>query len=85
MAASCRIVYTEPAELRDMLQSQLGTFPLFNFWGPGSSIVSSRWIADAAMIVHQQYQPTLELVYLPAPGLRAAEARARPCRAFTQK
>ena len=27
-------VYTTPAGLRDELQSALGTFPLFEFWGP---------------------------------------------------
>ena len=58
-------VYTEPADLRHMLQSELGQFPLFKFWGPASSIESSRWIANAAMLTHQQYSPTLTLVYLP--------------------
>lgn len=58
-------VYTEPSELRSDLQRTLGTFPLFQFWGPGSSIVSSRWIADAARIVHTRHRPTLTLVYLP--------------------
>jgi predicted AlkP superfamily pyrophosphatase or phosphodiesterase len=58
-------IYTEPPELRHALQNRLGTFPLFNFWGPASSIESSRWIASAAMAVHQQHNPTLTLVYLP--------------------
>ncbi len=58
-------VYTEPSGLRDELQGELGTFPLFNFWGPGSSIRSSQWIADAAVHVHQCHRPTLTLVYLP--------------------
>jgi len=58
-------VYTHPAELRDELQQKLGTFPLFKFWGPTTSIQSSRWIADAAMEVAQQHQPTLTLIYLP--------------------
>ncbi len=57
--------YSHPANLRDELQSQLGQFPLFNFWGPASSIKSSRWIADATEIAHRKYKPSLTLVYLP--------------------
>ena len=57
--------YSEPPDLRDHLQEQLGTFPLFQFWGPGSSIASSRWIAQAARSVFEQHRPTLNLVYLP--------------------
>jgi len=58
-------VYSEPGDLRDILQSELGQFPLFKFWGPGASIESSQWIARAAMRVHQLKRPTLNLVYLP--------------------
>jgi predicted AlkP superfamily pyrophosphatase or phosphodiesterase len=38
---------------------------LFKFWGPATSIASSRWIADAALHVRQTRRPTLTLVYLP--------------------
>jgi predicted AlkP superfamily pyrophosphatase or phosphodiesterase len=58
-------VYTEPPGLRQDLQRELGTFPLFDFWGPRSSIASSRWIAEAQIRVHETYRPTLSLVYLP--------------------
>lgn len=58
-------IHTRPAELRDELQSALGQFPLFRFWGPAADIVSSRWIARSALHVLQQYKPTLALVYLP--------------------
>jgi predicted AlkP superfamily pyrophosphatase or phosphodiesterase len=58
-------VYSEPAGLRDRLQDKLGTFPLFNFWGPNANLVSSRWIADAALDVLATERPTLTLVYLP--------------------
>lgn len=58
-------VYTQPPQLRHQLQGRMGTFPLFYFWGPASSIQSSRWIADAALYVHQKQSPTLTLVYLP--------------------
>ena len=58
-------VYSHPANLRELLQKQLGTFPLFNFWGPAASILSSRWIAEASKIVEQLHAPTLTLIYLP--------------------
>ncbi|MDJ0595143.1 MAG: alkaline phosphatase family protein [Pleurocapsa sp. MO_226.B13] len=58
-------IYTEPMELRPWLTSELGEFPLFNFWGPNTSIKSSQWIADAAKQVELRYSPTLTLVYLP--------------------
>lgn len=57
--------YSNPPELRDRLQRQLGTFPLLHFWGPGADIASSRWIADACLQVIREYNPTLTLVYLP--------------------
>ncbi len=57
--------YSYPAGLRDILQERLGTFPLFQFWGPGANIESSRWIAEASMITDELYDPTLSLIYLP--------------------
>jgi predicted AlkP superfamily pyrophosphatase or phosphodiesterase len=57
--------YTQPADLRDELQSELGQFPLFEFWGPATSIRSSKWIASAAMRVDAMHDPTLMLIYLP--------------------
>ncbi len=57
--------YSHPSELRDELQSELGQFPLFHFWGPASSIKSSRWIAEATVIAHKKLNPALTLVYLP--------------------
>lgn len=57
--------YSHPAALRDELQKELGTFPLFQFWGPGSSIKSTQWIADATVFTDLKYDPTLTLVYLP--------------------
>jgi predicted AlkP superfamily pyrophosphatase or phosphodiesterase len=57
--------YAQPAELRDELTRELGPFPLFQFWGPGTTIASSRWIADAALHVRRSRSPTLTLVYLP--------------------
>jgi predicted AlkP superfamily pyrophosphatase or phosphodiesterase len=57
--------YSYPASLRDYLQQQLGTFPLFKFWGPGADIGSSKWIADASILIDQRHDPTLSLIYLP--------------------
>ncbi|WP_025144239.1 alkaline phosphatase family protein [Pedobacter jeongneungensis] len=57
--------YSQPAELRDYLQDKLGQFPLFQFWGPGANIKSTRWIADAAMETEKLHNPTLTLIYLP--------------------
>ena len=57
--------YSHPPGLRDELQKELGTFPLFHFWGPRTTIRSSKWIADASMYTDAKYDPTLTLVYLP--------------------
>jgi predicted AlkP superfamily pyrophosphatase or phosphodiesterase len=57
--------YSQPADLRDKLQNQLGTFPLFHFWGPKTTIKSSQWIADGALKTDELYNPTLSLIYLP--------------------
>ena len=58
-------VYTQPMRLRDELNAKLGTFPLFNYWGPRADITTSRWIADCAMHIYETRKPSLTLVYLP--------------------
>lgn len=58
-------VYSEPQALGVRLQKELGTFPLFNFWGPTADLRSSQWIADASRIVFDEDRPDLTLVYLP--------------------
>jgi predicted AlkP superfamily pyrophosphatase or phosphodiesterase len=57
--------YSFPSELRDELQNKFGTFPLFDFWGPRTTIKSSRWIADASKYVFEKHKPTLQLIYIP--------------------
>lgn len=57
--------YSDPPELRFTFNRELGQFPLFKFWGPAASIKSSEWIAQAATMIEEMYQPTLQLVYLP--------------------
>ena len=58
-------IHTQPMELRDQLQQELGQFPLFSFWGPNANIESTRWIAEASKKVDQWKNPTLTLIYLP--------------------
>lgn len=58
-------IATVPTDLRDQLQDRFGTFPLLNFWGPGASIRSSQWIAEAAFWILEQHHPSLTLLYLP--------------------
>jgi predicted AlkP superfamily pyrophosphatase or phosphodiesterase len=57
--------YTHPPELHGELKAALGDFPLFQFWGPGAGLPSTRWIADCARHVLDTRRPTLTLVYLP--------------------
>jgi predicted AlkP superfamily pyrophosphatase or phosphodiesterase len=80
-------VYTAPASLRGVLQRELGTFPLFKFWGPAASIESTRWIADAAKMVETRHASTLTLVYLPHldyPLQRTGPASAEAAEAVRQ-
>ena len=58
-------VHSQPMELRDRLQKELGQFPLFSFWGPKANIESSKWIAEASKKVDEWFNPTLNLIYLP--------------------
>lgn len=57
--------YSNPPELREKFNRQFGQFPLFNFWGPATSLVSCDWIGKAAMAMEEMFQPTLNLIYLP--------------------
>jgi predicted AlkP superfamily pyrophosphatase or phosphodiesterase len=57
--------YTRPPALHDELTAELGTFPLFQYWGPTASIRSTQWIAGAATRVLERHRPDLSLVYLP--------------------
>jgi predicted AlkP superfamily pyrophosphatase or phosphodiesterase len=57
--------YTRPPELHDELTGQLGTFPLFSYWGPTASLTSSRWIVAAARRILTTAAPDLTLAYVP--------------------
>ena len=58
-------IYTTPGHLRAEMNKALGSFPLFNFWGPKSDITSSQWIADCALRTLEQQSPDFTAVYLP--------------------
>lgn len=57
--------YTTPPTLRDELTAALGPFPLFQYWGPGAGIASTRWIISATDHVLRTAGPDLTLAYLP--------------------
>jgi len=57
--------YTQPTELYGELRDELGHFPLMNFWGPLSSIKSSDWIVDSALIAARRFRPRFSYIYLP--------------------
>ncbi|MFL6053424.1 MAG: alkaline phosphatase family protein [Actinoallomurus sp.] len=57
--------YTFPPGLHDELTAELGTFPLFTYWGPTASITSSNWIIGAARRIITAHGPDLTLVYVP--------------------
>ena len=57
--------YSIPPDLRERFNREFGQFPLFQFWGPATSIAASDWIGKAAMAIEEQHRPTLHLIYLP--------------------
>lgn len=66
-------IYTAPYSIRPEIKKELGEFPFATFWGPaagrqspqGPPDAASRWIADSAKWIEEQYHPTLSLIYLP--------------------
>jgi predicted AlkP superfamily pyrophosphatase or phosphodiesterase len=58
-------IATHPATLREKIKSKLGEFPFPQFWGPMAGIASSRWIAESAKWIEENFWPNLSLVYLP--------------------
>jgi len=57
--------YVRPPALHDRLIARLGGFPLFRYWGPTASIVSTDWIVRATSMVLREDRPDLTLAYLP--------------------
>lgn len=58
-------IHTQPMGLRERIKKDLGPFPFASFWGPGSDIKSTAWIAACAKWVEDKHWPSLSLVYLP--------------------
>lgn len=58
-------IHAGPEELRGELNSKLGQFPLFRFWGPAADLIASDWITRSALHMRETRDPTLTLVYLP--------------------
>jgi predicted AlkP superfamily pyrophosphatase or phosphodiesterase len=58
-------IHTQPMGLRERIKNDLGPFPFRSFWGPGSDIKSSIWIAESAKWIEEKHWPSLSLVYLP--------------------
>jgi predicted AlkP superfamily pyrophosphatase or phosphodiesterase len=59
------LCWSEPRELVPRLFSELGPFPLMNYWGPMAGIAGSQWIARAGAIVWREHLPQLQWVYIP--------------------
>lgn len=58
-------IYSWPPDIKESLLKEHGPFPLFKFWGPLSSIVSTNWIADTFCSLLQSHPQDLSLCYLP--------------------
>ncbi|MGW1682159.1 alkaline phosphatase family protein [Saccharopolyspora sp. NPDC002376] len=54
--------YTRPPELHDELTNALGSFPLFNYWGPTASLRSSEWVVAATRRLLPEADLTLAYV-----------------------
>jgi len=58
-------IHAAPEALRGELNTKLGQFPLFRFWGPAADLIASDWITRSALHVRETRDPTLTMVYLP--------------------
>jgi predicted AlkP superfamily pyrophosphatase or phosphodiesterase len=54
-----------PEGLTDRLEKALGPFPFRTFWGPGSGLPCTEWIARCGAEIVSTERPDLTLVYLP--------------------
>ncbi len=57
--------YTKPENFYGELLEEHGHFPLQNFWGPQTSIASSRWIVDSAITAAKRFKPDFFYIYIP--------------------
>jgi len=56
---------SQPADLRQEVEAELGPFPFAQFWGPKAEIRATSWIANSAALVLRRKRPDLTLVALP--------------------
>lgn len=93
--------YAWPHDLKQRLVEAHGTFPLFHFWGPTTTIASTQWIAKSFRTAFDHVRPDLALCYLPhldydlqrfgptgphlAENLRALDAEAGKVIAFARE
>ncbi|OKY76455.1 MAG: hypothetical protein BM485_04270 [Desulfobulbaceae bacterium DB1] len=56
--------YSKPVGFYEELAADIGPFNLMHYWGPMTSIESSRWIAGAAVRTLERIRPDLMFVYL---------------------
>ncbi len=57
--------WSRPTSLYGKLRDKYGDFPLMNWWGPMSNIVSDTWSVDSAIYLAQKRQPSFFYIYLP--------------------
>ncbi len=57
--------YSKPDGLYQQLLDTLGHFPLQHYWGPLSSIESTKWILSAACWLAENHRPNFHWIYVP--------------------
>ena len=57
--------YSKPDGLYQRLHTDLGHFPLMNYWGPMTSVKSTEWIVNAALWLIQRERPRFNFIYVP--------------------
>ncbi len=57
--------YSKPVGYYEEIVKSIGEFDLSSYWGPFSSLKSSKWIMDAAKHTIKKHLPDLMFVYLP--------------------
>jgi len=57
--------YSKPVGYYEEIVKSIGEFDLSSFWGPFSSLKSSKWIMNAAKHTIKTHHPDLMFVYLP--------------------
>lgn len=57
--------YSKPDALYADMLDELGHFPLQHYWGPLSSIESTRWVLRAASWLIDREAPNLNWIYIP--------------------